>query len=79
MTSELLAAIGANNPRFREAADPASEPLLQARGLMLLQELTYACSLYLEDTSAPRGKALLQVAAKDVWEFVSPPKPRAVN
>jgi AcrR family transcriptional regulator len=73
MTTELLAAMGANNQPFRDASAPNADPQLQARALMLLQELTYACSFYLEDPKAARGKAILEIAAFDFMTFLSKP------
>ena len=71
MTSDLIKALGTNNPPFAAAAQPTSDPHLQARALMLLQELTYACNIYLEDTSAPQFRALLEVAAQDFHAFLN--------
>ena len=73
LTRELLAALGENNPPFREASHREASPMLRARGLMLLQELTYACEMHLSDTSDARGKALLKVAAQDFFVFLSNP------
>ncbi len=72
LTSELLASIGENNPRFRAAAERDSDPMLRARALLLLQELTYSCEIYLENPSDARGKAMLKVAAQDFHAFLSP-------
>lgn len=71
MTSDLLNAMGANNPIFCKAIHATADARLQARALMLLQELTYACSFYLEDTAALRGKAILEIAAQDFQSFLS--------
>ena len=38
---------------------------------MLLQELTYACEMHLDDTRDARGKALLEVTAEDFFDFLS--------
>ena len=38
---------------------------------MLLQELTYACEIHLEDTSDACGRQLLQVAAEDFHAFLA--------
>jgi hypothetical protein len=70
LTGELLLGLGANNPLFREAARSDAEPMLRARGLLLLQELTYACEIHLADISDARGKAMLQVAADDIHAFL---------
>ena len=70
MTQALLEAIGTNNPVFREAARIEADAALRARVLMLLQELTYACGIYLDNTSDARGKAMLQVAAEDFASFL---------
>lgn len=71
ISNELLRAIGTSNPLFVEAASPDAEPMLHARGLMLLQELTYACGIFAEDSSDASAKALLQVAAEDFQAFLS--------
>jgi len=70
LTSELLAGLGTNNPRFRKASREKAEPMLRARALMLLQELTYACEVYLDGADA-RAKAMLRVAAEDFHAFLS--------
>jgi len=71
LTCELLSGLGANNPLFREAASPDADPMLRARGVLLLQELTYACEIHLADTSDARGKAMLRVVAEDLQAFLS--------
>jgi AcrR family transcriptional regulator len=71
LTGELLSGLGANNPRFRDAASADADPVLRARGLLLLQELTYACEIHLADTADLRGKAMLQVTAEDFYAFLS--------
>lgn len=68
---ELLRAMGANNPSFVDAAKADAPPMLSARALMLLEELTYACEVYIEDTRDDRGKALLAVAAEDFHAFLN--------
>jgi hypothetical protein len=69
--NELLRAIGANNPAFEEAARAEADAMLRARALMLLEELTYACGMFNEDTKDARAKALLKVAAEDFHAFLS--------
>jgi len=71
LTRELLAALGENNPPFREASQESASPMVRARGLMLLQGLTYACEIHLGDTHDARGKALLKVTAEDFFAFLS--------
>lgn len=73
LTNQLLSALGENNALFREAARSEADPAIRARGLMLLQGLTYACEVYLNDTSDARGKAMLQIAAEDFFVFLSVP------
>ncbi len=68
---ELLRAIGTNNPRFEQAARADADPMLSARALMLLEELTYACGIFNEDTRDARAKALLMVAAEDFHAFLN--------
>ena len=58
LTQQLLAGLGENNPPFRVAATDKAEPMLRARALLLLQELTYTCEVYLDDTDSTFGKAL---------------------
>lgn len=70
LTNELLAALGTRNPVFIEASRPNGDPLVRARGLSLLNALIYACAVYLEDVDNARGKAMLQVAAEDIFAFV---------
>lgn len=71
LTNDLLGALGANNPRLRHVGGGDADPVRRARALMLLQELTYACEVYLEDTANPCGQALLQVAAADFHAFLN--------
>jgi AcrR family transcriptional regulator len=71
LTSQLLTALGTNNPPFRQAASGDADPMLRARGLLLLQELTYASEIHLTDTTDARGKAMLMVTAQDFHAFLS--------
>ena len=71
LTGQLLAGMGEHNPRFREAARSDADPVLRARGLLLLQQLTYACEVYLDNKNDARGKALLAVTAEDFTIFLS--------
>ena len=71
LTCELLAGLGENNPPFRDASHDEASPIVRARGLMLLQSLTYACEIHLADTNDARGKALLKVVAEDFLHFLS--------
>jgi AcrR family transcriptional regulator len=71
LTGELLAGLGANSDRFREASQPDADPLLRARALLLLQQLTYACEIHLADTADARGRAMLQATAQDFHGFLS--------
>lgn len=73
LTRELLAGMGENNPPFVEASTDKADPLLRARALLLLQELTYACEVSLDDTGGSLGKALLQITAEDFHAFLSKP------
>lgn len=70
LTGELLAGLGTNNPRFRKASSEAADPMLRARALMLLQELTYACEIYLDGADA-RSDAMLRVTAEDFHTFLT--------
>ena len=74
LTRELLAGLGENNSPFREASREDAGAKLRARGLMLLQELTYACEIHLDDTDDARGNAMLEVAAEDFFAFLSSPE-----
>lgn len=69
--NELLRAMGANNAIFEEAVRAEADAMLRARALMLLEELTYACGMFNEDTKDARAKALLKVAAEDFHAFLS--------
>ena len=71
LTRELLEGLGENNPAFRVAAREDADPMLRARGLLLLQELTYACEIHLSDLGDARGKAMLLIAAEDIHVFVT--------
>jgi AcrR family transcriptional regulator len=72
LTGELLSGLGANNPPFALAARDTAAPARRARALMLLQELTYACEMYLDDAEGEAcSKALLTVAAEDFHSFLS--------
>ena len=71
LTCELLAGLGENNPPFRDASHEDASPMVRARGLMLLQALTYACEMHLADMRDARGKALLKVVAEDFIAFLS--------
>lgn len=70
VTSQLLEGLGNNNPRFAQAGRTDADPVLRARGLLLLQQLTYSCQLYLDDPSDERNKALFVVTAEDFHRFL---------
>lgn len=70
ITHELFRAIGTNNPLFVQATSADAPPMLHARALMLLEELTYACGIFAEDSSNAGAKALLRVAAEDFHRFL---------
>ena len=74
LTSELLSGLGEKSPRFRAAAQPNADQKLRARAVILLQELTYACQVYLDDPANPRGKAFLDVVAEDFQAFLTSEK-----
>jgi AcrR family transcriptional regulator len=71
LTNELLDSMGTNNPAFSGIGREKGDPARRARALMLLQELTYACEIHLEDTSEACGRALLRVAAEDFCRFLT--------
>jgi hypothetical protein len=71
LTDALLDSLGRNNAPFRNIVGAKADPVRRARALMLLQELTYACETYLEDTTDACGRALLRVAAEDFHTFLS--------
>lgn len=73
LTAELLEGLGTNNPPFALAAQESADPKLRAKGLLLLQEMTYGCGLYLENPKDARYKALLEVVAEDFHAFLSGP------
>lgn len=68
---ELLCAIGTNNPLFVEATKANASPMLRARAQMLLEELTYACGTFAQDSRAVRAEALLRVVVEDFHRFLS--------
>jgi hypothetical protein len=71
LTTELLSGLGENNAPFELAARQDADPKLRARALMLLQELTYACEMYLDDAEGEAcSKALLTIAAEDFHAFL---------
>jgi AcrR family transcriptional regulator len=71
LTNELLDSMGTNNAPFRGIGAAKADPARRARALMLLQELTYACEIHLEDTSDTCGRELLLVAASDFHAFLT--------
>lgn len=71
LTNDLIESLGANNPCFLAAGRDFADPMARARSLMLLQELTYACEMHLEDRSSAEGRALLAIAAEDFHAFLS--------
>jgi AcrR family transcriptional regulator len=71
LTVALIAGLGENNQPFRKAAQDKASPLLRARALLLLQELTYACEVYLDDADREFTSALLQATADDFHTFLS--------
>jgi AcrR family transcriptional regulator len=71
LTNELLDSMGTNNAPFRSIGAAKADPARRARALMLLQELTYACEIHLEDTSDTCGRELLLVAASDFHAFLT--------
>lgn len=71
LTNELLDSMGANNAPFRNLGNAKADAAQRARALMLLQELTYACEIHLEDTADACGRELLLVAAEDFHAFLS--------
>jgi AcrR family transcriptional regulator len=66
LTDQLLESMGANNAPFRNITGASADPARRARALMLLQELTYACEIHLEDPCDSCGRELLRVAAADL-------------
>jgi len=74
LTNALLDGLGENNPPFRKAAKPDADPALRARALLLLQELTYSCELYLDEANHVLAKAVIRVTAEDFHTFLSKQK-----
>ena len=64
LTSDLLAALGANNPAFQLASQPGSDPMQRARALLLFQELTFTCEQALIRPNDEHAKALVAVTAE---------------
>jgi AcrR family transcriptional regulator len=73
LTSELLEGLGEKSPKFKEAARANAGQILRARAVILLQQLTYACQVNLDDQGGARGKAFLAVTAEDFAAFLSTP------
>ena len=71
LTNGLLDSMGENNAPFRDLGSARANPTRRARALMLLQELTYACEIHLEDTSDACGRELLLVAGADFHAFLA--------
>lgn len=67
---ELMAGLGEKNPPFKEAASLDADPILRARALLLLQQLTYACELYLDMGGDKFGKAVVEVTVGDFHRFL---------
>lgn len=73
LTSQLMEGLGKNNPRFLRASRGDEDPALRARGLLLFQQLTYCCELYLGDPADERNKAMIDVTAEDFQAFLVEP------
>lgn len=73
LTNDLLNSLGEHNPRFRGSGAIDAPPARRAKALMLLQVLTYACEVHLEDPDDACGQALLDVAAADFHAFLTAP------
>lgn len=71
ISNDLISAIGANNPRFIQAVAPDAEPIVRARAVLLLSELTYACGIVAEDPGGANAKAMLRVVAEDFHRFLT--------
>jgi AcrR family transcriptional regulator len=71
LANSLLEGLGENNPIFREAVAAKNDPLLQARALMLLQEITYVCEFCVLYPGHPTIKGLLEITARDFHDFLS--------
>jgi len=70
LTSQLLSGLGENNPIFRDAARPEADTLQRARALLLFQELTFTCELFLFRPKDELSKALLTVTAEHFHDFL---------
>jgi AcrR family transcriptional regulator len=70
LTSDLLTALGENNPAFRDAATANANPQQRARALLLFQELTFTCELFLFRPKDDLSKALLTVTAEHFHAFL---------
>lgn len=71
LTSDLLAALGENNPAFQSAAQPGSDPIERARALLLFQELTFTCEQALIRPNDAHTKALVTVTAEHFHAILS--------
>ena len=70
LTSELISALGKNNPPFQDAARADADPIERARGLLLFQELTFTCEQFLFRSNDDGLKALVKVTAEHFHEFL---------
>ncbi|MBU6269041.1 MAG: TetR/AcrR family transcriptional regulator [Sphingomonadales bacterium] len=70
LTSDLLAALGENNPPIASAARSDADPLHRARALLLFQELTFTCEQALMRPGDDHAKALVDVTADHFHAFL---------
>ena len=73
LTNDLLESLGARNPPFCGTGGASADPLRRGRALMLLDGLTYACEVHVEDPAGADAKALMQIVAADFHAFLSAP------
>lgn len=71
LTTDLLSALGENNPVIRDATLPGADQLQRARALLLFQELTFTCEQFLMYPGNEQAKALLTVTAEHFHAFLA--------
>lgn len=71
LTLELMEGIGEVVPSFREAVAEDADPLVRARAMQLYLELTFACTIYLENPGDPYREAMIEITARDFHAYLS--------
>ena len=71
LTLELMGGIGEVVPSFRQAIADNADPMLRARAMQLYLQLTFACSMYLEDPDDRYSQAMREITAQDFHAYLS--------